>query len=319
MRKSSSHISIARWLRHAACAAVAIGAVVCVSPAQAKKKFKLNLEPEEKAVLDSMAQNRQRIVEHTLRKNRINDFKSMKESGMLEFMQQKAAAGGTAMLAETPSGALQPALVRKPTGNAAQANQRRPQTQEEIDAKIEQYLAEARAKAPAYVSTKYVAEGYKHPEEEMSKEQLLTYFNVREEGGKKIYSPKAASNKIETNDLYLYFEEKNGSVGPLMMQVYYYADDPLDIQFMDFGINGEHLKFKPSLVDHSRKGRFYSERFVQALQGADTQLADAMGHAHYVRSKYIGKSCNHIKDLSKQQVANLRRAYFLHKLLSKKH
>ena len=49
------------------------------------------------------------------------------------------------------------------------------------------------------------------------------------------------------------------------------------------------------------------------LSGENEALVEAMGFANYVRVKFIGKSCNHIKDMTRDQVADLRRAYFLKK------
>ena len=57
-----------------------------------------------------------------------------------------------------------------------------------------------------------------------------------------------------------------------------------------------------------------AEWFEMPLRGDNASLVDAMGYANYVRVKFIGKQCNHIKDLTRTQVADLRKAYFLHKI-----
>ncbi|MBS7374663.1 MAG: hypothetical protein KIG52_01805, partial [Muribaculaceae bacterium] len=66
-------------------------------------------------------------------------------------------------------------------------------------------------------------------------------------------------------------------------------------------------------LDTRKNGKYVSEWFDMILEGEHDALVEAMGMANYVRVKFIGKSCNHIKDMTRDQVADLRKAYFLKK------
>ncbi len=200
----------------------------------------------------------------------------------------------------------------------AEANKRsqRKQTQEEIDANIEKYLAEARAKAPKRETYRPFPTAARrvHDEENMTKEQLLRAFDAKRRVGMVKYQPKSAPSVIEKNSIYLYFEVPTGGrPGPMCIRVQYYADDRLDTKAVEFQINGEKYLLTPKKLDTRKNGIFVSEWFDMTLDGDYESLVEAMGYANYVRVKFIGKSVNHIKDLTREQVADLRKAYFLRK------
>ena len=207
------------------------------------------------------------------------------------------------------------------TGTAAQQalqSQRtqRKQTQEEIDANIEKYLAEARAKAPKHETYRPFGNVTRriHDEEKMTQEQLLASFDAKHRLGATVYKPKSAPSMVEKNSIYLYFEVPTGGrPGPMHIKVQYYADDRLDTQSVEFQINGDKYRITPSHLDTRKNGKYVSEWFDMELSGENEALVEAMGFANYVRVKFIGKSCNHIKDMTRDQVADLRRAYFLKK------
>ena len=98
------------------------------------------------------------------------------------------------------------------------------------------------------------------------------------------------------------------------IRVQYYADDRLDTQGVEFQINGEKYVLTPNKLNTKREGKYVSEWFDMPLTGDNERLVEAMGYANYVRVKFLGKSCNHIKDLTRDQVAQLRKAYFLRKI-----
>ncbi|MGN0213790.1 MAG: hypothetical protein ACI4AH_03150 [Muribaculaceae bacterium] len=194
-------------------------------------------------------------------------------------------------------------------------NKRAHQSQEEVEANVDRFIAEARAKAPAHET--YVPDFAKrriHDEEKMSQQQLLTSFAAKHTVGKTKYVPKSAPSMVEQNAVYLYFEVPTGSrPGDMNIRVQYYADDRLDIQSVEFLINGEKYLLKPDKLNFKKEGKYVSEWFDMPLVGESASLAEAMGYANYVRVKFLGKSCNHIKDLTRDQVSTLRKAYFLHK------
>jgi len=189
------------------------------------------------------------------------------------------------------------------------------QSQEEIDANVERFLAEARGKAPkreTYVPE--FAQRRVHDEEKMTQQQLLASFDAKKGVGKTKYVPKSAPSMVEQNAIYLYFDVPIGSrPGPMNIRVQYYADDRLDTQGVEFTINGEKYLLKPNKLNTQRHGKYVSEWFDMPLTDGNEKLVDAMGYANYVRVKFLGKSCNHIKDLTRDQVSQLRKAYFLRK------
>ena len=198
----------------------------------------------------------------------------------------------------------------------AEMNKRSHQTQEEVEANVEKFLAEARAKAPKHET--YVPEfatRRMHDEEKMTQQQLLASFNAKKGVGITKYLPKSAPSMVEQNAIYLYFEVPIGRrPGPMNIRVQYYADDRLDTQGVEFQINGEKYVLTPNKLNTKREGKYVSEWFDMPLTGDNERLVEAMGYANYVRVKFLGKSCNHIKDLTRDQVAQLRKAYFLRKI-----
>lgn len=196
-------------------------------------------------------------------------------------------------------------------------NSQRTQTQAEIDANVEKYLAEARAKAPKHETYRPFGASVTrrvYDEEKMTQEQLLASFNPKRRVGFTLYKPKSAPSIVERNSVYLYFEvPTGGKPGPMQIRVQYYADDRLDTQKVEFQINGEKYVLTPSHLDTRKEGKYVSEWFDMTLDGDNEALVEAMGFANYVRVKFIGKSVSHIKDLTRDQVADLRRAYFLRK------
>lgn len=207
-------------------------------------------------------------------------------------------------------------------GNAAAAGAlqaqrtQRKQTQEEIDANVEKYIAEARAKAPKHETYRPFGNVTRriYDEERMTQEQLLASFDAKHRLGATVYKPKSAPSMVEKNAIYLYFEVPTGGrPGPMRIKVQYYADDRLDTQAVEFQINGEKYRITPKHLDTRKNGKFVSEWFDMILEGDNDALVEAMGMANYVRVKFIGKSCNHIKDMTRDQVADLRKAYFLKK------
>ncbi|MGM9803909.1 MAG: hypothetical protein ACI308_07015 [Muribaculaceae bacterium] len=194
-------------------------------------------------------------------------------------------------------------------------NRRARQSQAEVEANVEKYLAEARSKAPEHET--YVPDFARrriHDEEKMTQTQLLTSFNAKHTVGNTKYVPKSAPSRIEQNGIYLYFSVPTGSrPGVMNLRVQYYADDRLDTQAVEFLINGQKFCVTPDKLNTKREGRYVSEWFDVEMTGDNQLLLEAMGYANYVRVKFLGKSCNHIKDLTRDQVSTLRKAYFLHK------
>ncbi|MGN0213791.1 MAG: hypothetical protein ACI4AH_03155 [Muribaculaceae bacterium] len=198
------------------------------------------------------------------------------------------------------------------------------QSQSEVDANVEKFLAEARAKAPRHQTyvPEFATEPVKarsevHDEETMSREQLMEAFEQRLTGGSNRLVPKLAPVTVEQNSIFLYFDVPGtNSVGPISMRVQYYADDPLDTQSVEFTINGEKYSVAAKGLSTKQRGIFTSEWFDVEMTGENDALLQAMGYANYVKLKFIGKSCNHIKSLTDEQVAQLRKAYFLHKSYS---
>ena len=149
----------------------------------------------------------------------------------------------------------------------------------------------------------------------MTQEQLLKSFTAKHTIGKTKYVPRSAPSMVEQNAIYLFFEVPTASrPGDMNIRVQYYADDSLDIQTVEFTINGSKYTLTPEHLNTRRQGKYVSEWFEMPLIGSDASLVEAMGYANYVRVKFIGKQCNHIKDLTRNQVADLRKAYFLHKI-----
>ena len=93
-----------------------------------------------------------------------------------------------------------------------QMNKRANQSQEEVEANVERFLAEARSKAPKHET--YVPEFAQrrvHDEENMTQEQLLKSFTAKHTIGKTKYVPRSAPSMVEQNAISLFFEVPTAS------------------------------------------------------------------------------------------------------------
>ena len=175
---------------------------------------------------------------------------------------------------------------------------------DELNARIERHLREARDKAPEYISEKMLPDWAMEPLENVS--VLMKYVDVEDENGINVYYPKGVYFDEKENSVHFYFEA-NGRV-PInpCLAFFYYADDSLDIQSVDFIINDEKFSYEPQEVIKGSEGKMIWEWFDDKLDSDCDWLITLFAHANNASMRIHGASCNHIRDLNAEQIKELR-------------
>lgn len=180
-----------------------------------------------------------------------------------------------------------------PTGKT-QAEQQRLQELLNADYSLKQYVAPA-PEPPRW----------REDPIETNTAQLLRH--IRRESatqGQTRYLPANASMQRQDNGIYLYFDSRGNTPGPLHLRVQYYADDPLRFNNIVFTIDGFDFKYRavaPQRGKHT--GRMIWELSDQHVAAADKDLIYALSHANWVRMALIGADgIRHIKMLTPQEI-----------------
>ena len=147
--------------------------------------------------------------------------------------------------------------------------------------------------------------------------QLLPYFSTTTANGGTRYMPADVTMDNESNSIYLYFDARRGKPQPLRLRAQYYADDALDIEQVDFIVNGFDYKYTPRQVNRGKgNGRMVWENFDDAVDTSMKDLVYAITHGRVVTVKYIGSSgISHVKKLTTDEISHLTRALELYRAM----
>lgn len=151
-----------------------------------------------------------------------------------------------------------------------------------------------------------------------SASQLLPYFaSTPVDNGITRYMPKDVTMDNSFNSLYLYFDSSNGKPKDLRLRAQYYADDALDIEQVDFVINGFKYHYVPQAVNRGKgNGRMVWENFDDAVSEQMKDLVYALTHGQAVVVKYVGnRGFSHVKELTADEINDMYRTLELYRAM----
>ncbi len=151
-----------------------------------------------------------------------------------------------------------------------------------------------------------------------STSQLLPYFvSTPVDNGITRYMPKGVTMDNSFNSLYLYFDSSNGKPTDLRLRAQYYADDALDIEQVDFVINGFKYNYVPQVVNRGKgNGRMVWENFDEAVSAPMKDLVYALTHGQAVVVKYVGsRGFSHVKELTADEINDMYRTLELYRAM----
>lgn len=151
-----------------------------------------------------------------------------------------------------------------------------------------------------------------------SQSQLLPYFSstILPDGTTR-YMPKDVRMENNYNGLYLYFDTNRGKPQGLRLRAQYYADDALDIERVDFIINGFKYGYTPLTVNRGKgNGRMVWENFDDAVGTPMKDLVYALTHGHAVIVKFVGsRGFSHVKELTADEIKDMYRTLELYRAM----
>lgn len=156
------------------------------------------------------------------------------------------------------------------------------------------------------VPLEWVDEQIPESEKELSASLLVTPDRVM---------PKDVKIELTNNDMFFYFDVKNGKPQPLRFHAQYYADDPLQIESIKFVVNGFYYDFTPSELPKTGKhgARMYWETVDDELTANDKDLVYALSHATWAKVVFIGsRGFSHVKKFTDEQIKDFYAVYALY-------
>jgi hypothetical protein len=150
--------------------------------------------------------------------------------------------------------------------------------------------------------------------------ELKSFFTIKKDefdpDGTQWMRPKNASKYVNTNNIYCYFEVKNGIAKNFRFRFQYYSDEWLFIQKCQFSIDGKAFEFIPSNVQtDSGNGGYIWEWFDENVRTYDLSLIEAIASANVAKVKLVGRQYYDIKTLSKEQIASVKKTLEMYKAM----
>ncbi|MEI6950794.1 hypothetical protein V9K67_26665 [Paraflavisolibacter sp. H34] len=149
--------------------------------------------------------------------------------------------------------------------------------------------------------------------------ELSKFFRQKKDefsaDGKTWYEPKSAPQYTNRNGLYCYFNTINGVPSTLRFRLQYFADDWLFFSKVQFSIDGKAYEFVPLKTETDNGDGDIWEWFDEAVTASDKELINALANAKSAKMKLIGHQYYDIKVISKDQIANIKRALELYQAL----
>ena len=150
---------------------------------------------------------------------------------------------------------------------------------------------------------------------------LRPYFkSLRSELGNDCLIPNDVTMGHSDNQIYFYFDDNGGTPSALRLRTQYYADDPINMTYLKFVVNGFDYYFYPTSIKAGKQGsRMYWETFDNELRETDKDLIYALSHATDASVTFISSAgINHAMDLTKNQITDFYRALELYRSLGGK-
>lgn len=158
------------------------------------------------------------------------------------------------------------------------------------------------------------------PLKETAAELRPHFKSLRSELGKDCLIPNDVTMGHSDNQIYFYFDDNGGTPSALRLRTQYYADDPINMSYLKFVVNGFDYFFYPTSIKAGKQGaRMYWETFDNELKEQDKDLIYALSHATHASVTFVSSAgINHAMDLTKNQITDFYRALELYRNLGGK-
>lgn len=133
-------------------------------------------------------------------------------------------------------------------------------------------------------------------------------------GGDAEYTLKAINTSPKVNDIYFYFNTKDGKPEPLRFVVHFYADDPINFNKLIFNLDGFKYEYVPTGIKRTNEGKFYFENFDNALNEQSRDFVAGLAHCEYAEVLLVSeRGVNHRIFFSEQQLKHFKETYQLYR------
>jgi len=146
-----------------------------------------------------------------------------------------------------------------------------------------------------------------------SKIRLLSkYFNKKkdefDESKAVWYVPKSSPEQINANGIFCYFQTIDGKPTNFRLKLQYYADEWLFFKVVKFSIDNEAISYIPMKTEtDSGNGGYIWEWSDEQIGGDNTALIYALYKAKQAKMKLVGRQYYQIKNITPNQLLNIRR------------
>lgn len=161
------------------------------------------------------------------------------------------------------------------------------------------------------------------PDEVIStpKDNLLALFRTGtpSTGGDTEYLLKEINSSYKANDIYFYFNTKDGVPEPLRLVVHFYADDPVNFSKLNFSIDGFKYEYVPTGIKNVKEGKFYAEYFDNAMNEQSRDIVAGLAHCRNANVLLVSeKGVSHRLFLNEKQLKHFKETYELYRKMGGK-
>lgn len=138
-------------------------------------------------------------------------------------------------------------------------------------------------------------------------------------GGDTEYILKEINNSYKNNDIYFYFNTKDGVPEPIRFVVHFYADDPVNFNKLKFNLDGFKYEYVPTNLKRTNDGKFYSESFDNAMDELSRDIVAGLAHCDNADVLLVSeKGVSHRLYLTDKQLKHFKETYELYRKLGGK-
>ncbi len=133
-------------------------------------------------------------------------------------------------------------------------------------------------------------------------------------GGDTEYILKEINSSTKVNDIYFYFNTKDGVPEPLRFVVHFFADDPINFNKLVFNLDGFKYEYVPTGIKRTNDGKYYSENFDNAMNEQSRDIVAGLAHCEYADMLLVSeRGVNHRIFFSEDQLRHFKETYQLYR------
>lgn len=130
------------------------------------------------------------------------------------------------------------------------------------------------------------------------------------------HKPKSAPKYTNMNGIYCYFQSNKGMPSNLRFRIQYHADKWLFFSKVQFSIDGKAYEYVPENTERdSGYGGKIWEWFDEQIRESDKELINALSNAKSAKIRFIGKQYHDIKEISNNQLNDIKRTIELYQAM----